>query len=282
MATQYFTHKIVKHDGKSIEIPPYSGLTGFNLAKLQIPDPYGAAHATQKYPIETVFRDGDRTFVYGKWSATTSVKTAGYAVCTVATFKDLANTGISGEIGDSALVLNYGAACAVNKYAGGYIGMKGSQYRSWRIVSNTVQDASNYVTITIDGTLLAKIVSTDDFVLMENPYNEMRWFITNDTRPYVGVTVSTIVASYYGWIQTWGTHMMCSAHNSWEGADGYQQGVWIVSGAFQALPSNASIIVHGAVVAGGARQAGWFAAGSDPSSPADVSIAYPVYLTFRP
>lgn len=275
-------HKLIVKDGAYIELPPWSGLTGAEIANLAHPDVYEAAHAMQKYPIETIFRDCGRTFVYGKWSATTTIKTAGYGVCTVATFKALTDAGISGTSGGSTLVVNYGGSCAAHKYAGGYLGMKGSQYRSWRIIDNSIQDASNYVTFTVDGTLQANIATGDDFTLMENPYGEMRWYITEDSRPYIGVTVSTIVASYYAWLQTWGVHMMGAAFNSWEGADGNQFGIWFYHGSFQGLPANTSLAISGGIMGGGCQQAGWMAAGSDPSSPADVSHGYPVYLTIRP
>lgn len=248
---------------------------------LTLPDVY-ATGSTQLYPIGTVYREDGRTFVYGKWSATTTVKTAGYAVCTVATYKDLSNSVISGAAGANTIVINYGGACAVNKYAGGFLGVKGNNYRSWYIVSNTVQDTSNYVTFTIDGTIPVAIATTDDVVLMENPYAEMRWYITADTRPYIGVTVSTIAASYYTWIQTWGVHMQCAIFNSFEGADGNQFGVFIYHGSFQALPSSTSGAVAGSCVVGAVQQAGVFACGCDPSSPADISIAYPVYIMIRP
>lgn len=248
---------------------------------LALPDVY-ATGSVQKYPVGAVYREDCRTFVYGKWSATTTVKTAGYLVCTVATFKDLADSVISGAAGARTLIINYGGACAVNKYAGGFLGIKGTNYRSWQIISNTVQDGSNRVTFVVDGAIGNALATTDDVVLMENPYNEMRWYITTDTRPYIGATVSTITASYYAWIQTWGPHLMMSAFNSWEGADGNQFGVFAYHGSVQALPSNASGAVAGGAVVGACQQAGWFAAGCDPSSPADVSIGYPVWLTFRP
>jgi len=274
---------LVKVDGKHIELPPWSSLSGSDLDNLAFPDVYEAASAYQQYPLGTVYRDGGRTFVYGKWSATTTIKTAGYAVCTVATYKDLANAGISGAAGSNQVVLNYGGACAVNKYAGGYMGMKGANYRSFRILSNTVQDASNYVTFTLDGTIINAITTaSDDFVLMENPYAEMRWYITLDTRPYIGATVNTIVASRYTWIQTWGVHMMMSAFGTWEGATGFQFGIAAYHGSVNALPTSTSGIVANTDVYGACQPIGVFAAGCDPSTPADVSIAYPVYLMVRP
>lgn len=281
--------KIINHDlrvvnGKTIQMPTWSAANADKeWGSLQIPDPYEAAHATQKYPVGTVFRDDGRTFVYGLYSATTTVKTMGYPICTVATMKDLANAGIAGSTGGYTIQLNYGAACAVNKYAGGYLGMKGSQYRSFRIISNTVQDADNYVTFTIDSPLVADIAAGDDFVLMEDPYREMRWYITADSRPYIGITCSTVVASYYAWIQTWGVCMMTSTFNSFEGGDGNQFGLFMYHGSLQALPDNTSGAVHGSIIqVGGAPLAGYLACGSDPSSPADVSIAAPVYLMIRP
>jgi len=284
VATRYFTHKLVNHDGAHIELPPWSALTGADKGHLSRPDVYAASHATQMYPIETVFRDGGRTFVYGKYASTVnSARTAGYNVCTGATFKDLANAGISGAAGANTVVINYGAACAVNKYAGGYLGMKGANYRSFRIISNTVQDASNYVTFTLDGTLINAITTaSDDFVLMENPYADMRWYITIDSRPYIGATVSTMVASYYAWIQTWGVHMMMSAYNTWEGAAGNQAGVVAHHGSTQGFPDPTSSVIGGTSVYGASQPIGMFAAGSDPASPADVSIAYPIYLMYRP
>ncbi len=276
-------HKLVVKDGAYLELPPWSGLTGADKANLSHPDVYQAASSVQEYPIETVFRDGGRTFVYGRWDTTlNSVKNAGYGVCTTARYKDLSNSGISGSDGDTSIVINYATTCAAHAYAGGYLGMKGSAYRSYRIIDNDAQDASNYVTFYLDGELQAEVASSDDFVLMENPYAAMDWYTVLDTEPYIGVTVTTMVASYYAWIQTWGPHLMCSGFNTFEGADGCQFGVFLYHGSFQALPSNASAAVTADGVPGGAFQAGVFACGTNPSSPADVSIAYPVYLTIRP
>jgi len=271
-------------NGKTIQFPNWSANNADEplWGNLHIPDVYGAAHSVQQYPIGTVFRDDGRTFVYGKWSATTTLKTSGYMVCTVATYKDLSNAVISGAAGANTVIVNYGGACAVNKYAGGYMGIKGNNYRSFRIISNTVQDASNYVTFTLDGTFINACTTTDDVVLMEDPYREMRWYITLDSRPYIGATVNTVVASYYTWIQTWGVHMMMSAFGTWEGATGFQFGIAAYHGSVNALPTSTSGIVANTDVYGACQPIGVFAAGTDPSSPADVSIAYPVYLMVRP
>lgn len=284
-----FNHKLINHNGGHIELPPWYGLTGGDMANLAIPDVY-TIDSAQGYPIETVYRDFGRTFVYGKWDSTlNSTRNAGYPVVTTARYKDLANSGLvhsstveGGEVGDTDLTINYAASCAAHKYAGGYLGAKGGSYFSCRILDNEVQDASNYVHLFLDRTLTVAVTTTDDYVLMENPYAVMDRYITIETAPYIGVSMTAGTASYYSWIQTWGVMMMGHAHNSWEGADGSQLGVWFFQGSFQALPSNTSGAVHNSIIAGGAQQAGWFACGSDPSSPADVSIAYPIYLMIRP
>lgn len=281
---RYINHDLRVVNGKTIQMPAWTANnTAEKWGNLSLPDPYEAAHAAQRYPIGTVYRDDGRTYVYCKISATTTLRSAGYPICTVATMKDLANAGIAGSTGGYTIQLNYATSCAVNKYAGGYLGMKGGQYRSFRIISNTVQDSDNYVTFTIDSPLVADIASTDDFVLMEDPYREIRWYITADSRPYVGVTCSTLVASYYCWIQTWGICMWLSTHNSFEGGDGNQFGVFFFHGATQQLPDNTSSAVHGSIVGpGGCMLGGYLACGSDPSSPADISVGTPVYLMIRP
>ena len=276
-------HSLVVADGAYIELPPWSALTGAEIANLARPDVYAAAHANQQYPIETIWRDGGRTFVYGKYHSTVnSARTAGYNICTGATYKCLADSVISGAAGSSIIVVNYGGACAVNAYAGGYLGIKGANYRSFRIISHSVQDASNYVTFVVDGTLINACAATDDVILMENPYAALRWYVTAESRPYVGATVTTMVASYYAWIQTWGIHMLMSAFNTWEGSTGEQFGVVAHHGSTQGFPDPTSSVIGGTSVYGAAQPIGVFAAGSDPASPADVSVGYPVFLKYRP
>lgn len=287
---RFFNHKLVNHNGGHIELPPWCGLTGGETPNLSIPDVYTSS-AAQAYPIETVYRDFGRTFVYGKWDSTlNSTRSAGYPCVTTATYKDLANSGLvhsstveGGEVGDYELTINYAASCAAHKYAGGYIGAKGGSYWSCRILDNDVQDASNYVKLYVDRALTTAVATTDDYVLMENPYAVMDWYVTADSQPYIGVTMSTMVASYYAWIQTWGVHMIGSTFNSFEGGDGNQFGVFIYHGSFQMLPDNTSGAVHGSIIqVGGAPLAGYLAAGSSPASPADVTIAPPIYLMIRP
>ena len=288
LTERYFNHKLINHNGGHVELPPWYGLVGGETPNLKIPDPY-TSESAQTYPIETVYRDFGRTFVYGKYDSTlNSARTAGYGVVTTARYKDLANSGLvhsatvlGGEVGDTDFTLNYATTCAVHKYAGGYLGVKGGSYFSCRILDNDVQDASNYVHLYLDRALTVAVATTDDYVLMENPYAVMDWYITADTAPYIGVTVCTMVASYWSWIQTWGIHMMCSTYNSFEGADRIQ-GVCFYHGSFQGFASATSGAIANSEVFGACQIAGVFAAGSDPSSPADVSIAYPVYLMIRP
>lgn len=257
----------------------YEGEKGWG--NLALPDVY-AIGAVQLYPRGTAYREAGRTFYYGKYSGTSTIKSAGYAVSTMATFKDLGNSVISGTVGGNTIVINYGGSCAKNKYAGGYLGVKGNNYRSWYIISNTVQDGSNYVTFTIDGTIPSAVATTDDVILMENPDAEWRWYITSDNRPYVGVTTCSIVVSEYTWLQTWGVHMQCAVFDSFEGQDSNQFGVFIYHGSFQSVPTTTSGVVANSIVVGAVQQAGVFACGSDPSSPSDLTIAYPVYLQLRP
>ncbi len=276
-------HDLRVVDGGTLSLPKWHAGNAVGrlwAGGLKLPDVY-LSQSTQLYPIGTVYREDGRTFVYGKWSATTTIKTAGYAVCTTATYKDLANSVISGTVGGNTIVIT-ASGVTVNQYAGGYLGVKGNNYRSWYIISNTVADGSDQVTFTIDGTIPSTVATTDDVVLMENQYSAMRWYITADTRPYIGVTTNTIVASEYTWIQTWGVHMQCAVFNSFEGLDGNQFPVYVYHGSFQADPTNTTYAIQGSTGASALFQAGFFAAGSDPSSPADISIAYPVYLMFRP
>jgi len=278
-------HDLRSVDGKHIQMPPWfageadEGVWG----NLKIPDVYTSTVAPS-YPRGTIFRDGLRTFIYSRHSSATPSKRAGYLVKTTAAHYDISNGVISGASGASTVNITY-SGCTVNKYAGGFLGIKGTVYRSCYIISNTVAATigsdSNVVIFTVDGSWPTALATTDDVVLTEHPYKEVVTHLTGlDTAMWMGVLMDDqIAASEYGWLQTWGPNNMMHPHNSWEGADGEQLQVYGIHGNTQQLPDTTSAITHGSCVPGTQQVVGLAYA---ESGGADYSVGTTVWLTIMP
>lgn len=235
--------RIINHDlrcvnGGTIYMPKWAAANAdLEWGILAIPDVYTSTTA-QLYPYGTIYREGLRTFVYTHLNSSATAKRAGYLVFTSATHKSLTNAIISGAAGASTLVVNYATSCAVNKYAGGYLGMKQTNDQgSYYILSNTVQDVSNYVTFTLDNSSGWKgaQATTGDVVLCEDIYSDVNTYVTGGQYAgYVGALMDeTMAAGEYGWVQTWGPHNMMSPDSTFEGDDTCQLDVFALRGAMQ-------------------------------------------------
>lgn len=282
-------HKLINKDGKQLVLPPYSALTGADMSYLGHPDVY-EANSLQQYPLGTIFRDGFRTYVYTRHSSATPSKSAGYLVKTTAAHKDLTDSVISGAAGANTCIINYGTSCAADKYAGGFMGIKGGVYGSYYIITNTVQNASNHVIFIIDHKWKAAIATTDDVVLTENPYKEVVTHLTGlDCAMWMGAIAASyraaasthgqIAASDFFWVQTWGPNNMMHPHNTWEGAEGEQIQVYGIHGNAQQVPAPGTAIVHGSTVPGTQQVIGLAYA---ESGGADYSVGTTVWLTIQP
>lgn len=285
-------HKIIVKDGKYIVLPPWvEGGAGYG--KLAHPDVY-TPEGQQQYPVDTIYRDGFRTFVYTRFNTSlgAGVVSAGYCVESLGETKTLSDAVISGAAGAKTFIVNYGGACAENKHAGGFVGIKGSggdmttvgRCNSRMITGNTKQDGSNYVTFTIDGTLPIALTTTDDIVLSESPYS---YVFCNDLE-YVynmccGVLVATMVSGYYGWVQTGGPHNMVHMAGTYEGAANGSIPVYYVGGVAQCNTASNSTTPYGAYESASLQVIGYRYASSDivgpGGTPTDDTVAMPVWLT---
>jgi hypothetical protein len=277
-------------NGASIYLPPYSALTGSEKGNVAIPDVY-TLNTVQQYALGTIYREGLRTFIYtliDQQGYTLINCYGGYFVKTNATLKDLSNSLITGVAGASEITLNYATTCAVNKYAGGLMGIKGGSdgVRGSRyIISNTVQDANSYVTFTIDGTLPSALTSGDDFSLIENPYASVRAYTNEvagtyeENAMYVGgIVVPKMTDARYMWVQTWGPFFMIGIQNSFEGDAPPQQGVCAYHGAGNRHPSQADAVALGGMYTGALQQVGY----ALPHQEAASTIGEMIFLTIHP
>lgn len=271
-------HSLISNDGAYVQLPKwYDGETGWG--NLEHPDVY-TLDTYQEYPRGTVYREGERSFYYGKYTSDTGLKTCGYVMVTNALHVPLADGIQSGAINSSTIVISHAAAAVANFYAGGFIGIKGSLYTSRYIIASTVQ-ASSLITLTVDGTLPSALATTDDYVLMANPYREFEWYLSADTRPFVGVSMITNVVSKFAWLQTWGIHACMHPFNSWEGGDGNQMGFYAYHGTVQQHPNNTASAIHGSAVDGAVQHIGWMASGTTEATGTDYSVMNTVFLTIR-
>lgn len=238
---------IINHDlrvvnGGTLYMPPWEEGND-KWGNLELPDVY-AIGTSQLYPTGTIYRKGMRTFIYtltdALYHGSGGVGVgAGYLMESAAEMEDLRDAVISGAAGANKIVVNMGAACVKNAYAGGFIGIIGQSagittvggYMEYQIISNTVQDGSTYVTFTIDGTLPIALALGDHAVLTEHPYAMIRH--PQKDLIYggcVGVLLCTTVASSYLWLQTGGPHNLVHCGNTFEGQHGFHSPVYDCNG----------------------------------------------------
>ncbi|KKK52391.1 hypothetical protein LCGC14_3105390 [marine sediment metagenome] len=201
---------------------------------------------------------------------------------------------ISGVAGANTLVVNLVSAKAKNAYAGGFIGIMMAaggigtvgRYSSYQIVSNTEANAGNSYrsTITIDGPLVLSLSTSDDVVLTEHPYAEVRGPQTANYNMCVGALLCTTVASSYLWLQTGGPHNMMHQMIAFEGQSANEISVYSLAGVPQVQGSGvAGSTTLSGIDVGNLQRIGYVYASTDiggpGGTPADISVAVPVFLT---
>lgn len=177
--------------------------------------------ATQNYLIGTRLTTPDgRSFRYAKATNIISDHTFGLKF-----WNELAD-GIAytaplqvQAIGDTTILVDSGkgaAGVAVNEFAGGYVIVHthtdyDGQFR--RIISNTVADASGYVTLTVEAGWTKDIEVGYGVEVLQNPYSSVRLCSSgggaggtpNEYTSVAGMAlVNTLVANVFLWLQTWG------------------------------------------------------------------------------
>lgn len=161
-------HDIRSADGGCIYMPPYiGGEEGWG--NLEIPDVH-VASAIQKYPRGTIFRKGEKSWVYTKLKTTTNPDayggyTGGRGLFSVA--QDSASLTVSvATLGENTVTVT--DDLTVNAYAGGLLTMylAGQPIVSMGIISNTAH------VITLDGNLPGSYVASTCQVIA-SPYHEV-------------------------------------------------------------------------------------------------------------
>lgn len=278
-------------NGKSLWLPPWEAGQD-KWENLELPEVY-VSGTKQKYPTGTIYRHGIRTFVYTKLVAGVTVVGAGYCLESTAELKDVANGVISGAAGANTLIVNMGGSIAVNAYAGGFIGIKmgtgggttAGRYSTYQIISHTVSDANNRCTFTIDGDLVLALGTTDDVVITEHPYAEVRTTLQDQLFGMgVGINLQTTVASSYIWLQTGGPSNMLSQLLALEGDTINSIAVYNVRGVPQVVAGGAAgASTLASIEVAMLQRIGYVYASTDiggpGGSPANITVSPPVFLT---
>ncbi|KKN60914.1 hypothetical protein LCGC14_0527130 [marine sediment metagenome] len=169
MVTNLKEYDLRSYDGGTIYLPEYiGGEEGWgNLASPSV----HIARAAQRYPRGTMFRKGDRSWVYTKLYTTTRVDayggyTGGLGLFSVA--QDSSGLTIStATVGESTITVT--DTLTVNAYAGGLLTMFEANLPivSMRIISNTA------TVITLDGVLPGTYTSSATIHVIASPYHDV-------------------------------------------------------------------------------------------------------------
>lgn len=159
------------------------------------------ASATQNYDLGARLVEGDRVFRYCKAGAALSRFIGG--------FNNNAwpiNAALTVEAALASQTMSVPeTTAAVNAYAGGYITLFTSPLQIYRILSNTVSDATNII-LTLETTIRAVAVVTTWATGFKSPYADLR-NITTGAVGYgsvMAVPVCDVPSGSYFWGQTWG------------------------------------------------------------------------------
>lgn len=283
---------LVHHGQGELWLPPWEAGND-KWDNVGIPNNVYAISTTQSWPTGTIFRKGLRTFIYTLYSSDVTVVGAGYCMEPTAELKERTNGVISGTAGANTLVVDMGGSVAVNAYAGGMIGIKMNagggttvgRYSTFQIISNTVSATStNYVTFTIDGKLVLALTTSDDVVITENPYAEVRSPRTANYHMSVGINIQTVVASSYCWLQTGGPNNMLSQLIALEGDTVNSVAVYNIAGVPQVVAGGtAGASTLASIETAMLQKIGYVYASTDiggpGGTPANITISPTVWLT---
>jgi len=253
----------------------YQGADGWG--NLDLPDVY-AASTSDLFPYGTIYREGSRTFVYTKMGATndSAYRSAGYLLRTKATYKSVSSGMQVAALAATSITVNYGEACALDKYSGGILGVYGTSYGSRFIVSQALAGATYDMVLVLDVGFPVAMATTDNITLLENRYKEVNAYVTEEYAPYVGMIMHhQVTASERSWLQCGGENGMCFYWGSAEGDDGNLFHMFAVHGAVQMLASNTSTAVYGSNVVGACQCIGYRPSYTD----ADMSGGQQIFLT---
>jgi hypothetical protein len=250
---QEVRQSIAQADGGAIYMPKwYRGEVGWgNLAH---PNVYEAG-VQGAWPRGTIYREGNRTFVYGKMDSTLggAYNHAGYLPITYAIYKDIGSDGMqSGSAASRTVNVNYGGACVKDRYSGGILGFYGTFYGNRYIVKQDLADGSFNMDLLLDREPQGTLATTDEILLQEHQYKTLRLYVTEEYSVYMGVLCHDLIAvSEFNWLQTGGPHGMTFYWGTAEPDAGTAQ-VMVVAyhGTTQVHPSRTASLAAGADEAG--------------------------------
>lgn len=149
---------------------------------------------------------GGRTFRYVKAGATALV--AGkmqQGPATDTNEQNLTPTAAT-NIGDTSISVTTGAAVAANAFAGGWaiITTSTGVGYAYEIDWHAATTGAAALTIYLKDPIQVATATTSRVDLVANPYNGVVLCVSTPTATPVGVAVSVIPATYYGWVQSGG------------------------------------------------------------------------------
>lgn len=236
--------KIIQSDGKSIIMPTWYAAQP-KWGNLAIPDVY-ISNSVQQYPVGTKYRDGDRTWMYGKAGAT-NVKTG------VGNFIYVAEEALTLDavvqcVGDKVITLEE-TADTEDQYAGGYF-LSYPAMETYRILSNLASDGT-HLKITLDrGLITAIAASTASQYVCEHMYSDIQsqWgALAHQYESVAGVPMVAQTSGRWQWYQTFGPHYILP--NTYCGDAIYQRNVvWWIDGSLQEEGGNAGLQHAGYII----------------------------------
>jgi hypothetical protein len=234
-------HSLRVQNGREISLPANPVKT---LVNLRMPD-IETVDTVQRYPLGTIFRDGDRSYRYCYANGTVNPEVGAYkakktntnaAAPTQATAAAQAaaypgETLAAGVVGstyvtvtiDSEIGILTTGALSENELAGGYIviGNGSAQHPQIRqIVSHPALAAAGSLTVKIDRPLgVAVTAATTNLELMECPYYCLKADNAGgDYVTYLGVSACVAASGQWFWLQTWGPCWITSDGNTCDSA----------------------------------------------------------------
>lgn len=193
-------------NGMVLEVPP----SGFDFRGSGGPrndiDPFTDNHATQRYPLGTMLRYGDRWFRYSLNGG--SSLAVGQVIGAKAVISGHTDETVAMTAGESTLQFTpSGTNITANEYQDGYCSIlsgtgKGYMYK---ILSHPVETSQAAFTITLMDPVVVTGASTPKATLIQSPYGEVvETAVTTRVGQPVGVAQAIITLAQYGWILTHG------------------------------------------------------------------------------
>lgn len=238
--------KLIQSDGKSVIMPSwFAGQPGNKWGNLAIPDVY-LTNAIQQYPIGTKYRDGERSWLYGK-CARTNTKTG------VGNFIYVAEEGLTSDavihaIGETEIVLEE-TGDTEDQYAGGFF-LSYPAMETYRILKNDASDGEHLTVVIEKGLLTALAASTGSQFVCEPRLSDVRsqWGgLAHQYESVAGVPMLAQLTGRWMWYQTFGEHYLLP--NTACGDAIYQRNVvWWIDGSLQEEGGNAGLQHAGYIV----------------------------------